>query len=139
MSRPVRLAAVAALAAAVSACSSGAQEPRFVAPAAAAPLAAHSAAPAQPAGQRARLVFFMNPYGGPCQMQDRILHEMSGELSRVDVVYYKTTEPADIGRFQEYGIRSLPQLIVTDATGRELRRATPGIQGPDQVRSLIAL
>ncbi len=137
MSRPARLVAVAALAAALSACSSGAQEPRFVAPAAT-PSPSHAPL-AAPATARARLVFFMNPNGAPCQMQDRILREMSAELSRVDVVYYKTTEPADIARFQEYGIRSLPQLVVTDPTGRELRRATPGIQGPDQVRSLIAL
>ena len=86
-----------------------------------------------------RLVFFMNPNGAPCQMQDRILREMSAELSpRVEVVYYKTTEPADIALFQQYGIRSLPLLLVTDATGRELRRATPGIQDPDRIRGLIA-
>ncbi len=145
MSRPALLLAVAVAGAALSACSSGAQEPKFVAPAATpAPSAAHAAlaqpaAAAQPAGKRARLVFFMNPNGAPCQMQDRILRDLGADLtSRVDVVYYRTTEPADIARFQEYGIRSLPQLLVTDATGRELRRATPGIQGPDEVRGLVA-
>jgi hypothetical protein len=82
----------------------------------------------------------MNPYGAPCQLQDRILREMSAELSsRVDVVYYRTTDAADLARFQAYGIRALPQLVVTDPAGRELRRATPGIQGPDQLRSLVAL
>ncbi len=136
MSRPARLAALLA-AAAVSACSSGAQEPRFVAPAAT-PSPSHAPL-AAPATARARLVFFMNPNGGPCQMQDRILHEMATELAqRVDVVYYRTTEPADIARFEQYGIRSLPQLLVTDAAGRELRRATPGIQGPDDLRRLLA-
>jgi thioredoxin 1 len=140
MSRPALLLAAAVLGTTLAACSSGAQEPPTAAPAARpAPLAAHAAA-AQPAGQRARLVFFINPNGGPCQLQDRILREMSGELSqRVDVVYYRTTDAADIAWFQRYGIRSLPQLLVTDATGRELRRATPGIQGPDQIRGLVAL
>lgn len=134
-----RLAPLVALAALAAACSPGAQEPRFVAPAAAAaPAAAHAAAP--PAGQRARLVFFMNPNGAPCQTQDRILREMSGELAgRVDVVYLKTTEPGDIAWFQRYGVRALPMLLVTDASGREVRRATPGIQGPDQIRGLVAL
>jgi thioredoxin 1 len=137
MPRLAKILAVAALGATLAACTSSAQEPRFVAPAA--PSAAHAAAP-QPSGQRARLVFFMNPNGAPCQTQDRILREMSSELSpRVEVVYYRTTVPADIARFQEYGIRSLPLLLVTDGTGRELRRATPGIQGPDQIRSLVAL
>jgi len=127
--------ALAVVGVALSACSSNAQEPRL-AGAAATPAPAAAVAPA---GQRARLVFFMNPNGAPCQMQDRILRDLSAELSpRVDVVYYRTTEPADIAVFQRYGIRSLPQLLVTDATGRELRRATPGIQGPDQLRGLVA-
>ncbi len=85
-----------------------------------------------------RLVFFMNPAGMPCQMQDRILREMGAELTeRAQVVYYKTTEPADIARFREFGIRALPTLIVTDAQGRELRRATPGIQAMPQVLKLL--
>jgi thioredoxin 1 len=131
---------VAALGLALAACSSSGPEPGFVSPAASPPPSAARAAAVLPAGQRARLVFFMNPNGRPCQMQDQILREMSAELSsRVDVVYYRTTEPADIARFQAYGIRSLPLLLVTDGEGRELRRATPGIQGPEQVRSLVAL
>ncbi len=133
--RSLLTALAVAAAVTASACSSNAQEPRAAAPAAA---PAHAAGGPQ-VGNRPRLVFFMNPNGGPCQMQDRILRDLSGELAaRVDVVYYKTTEPADIGLFQLYGIRSLPQLLVTDATGRELRRATPGIQGPDQVRGLVS-
>ncbi len=140
MSRSIQTATLVVLGAALFACSSGAQEPRLVAPAAAPATSPAHATVAQPAGQRARLVFFMNPYGGPCQLQDRILREMSAELSsRVDVVYYRTTEAADLARFEAYGIRSLPQILVTDATGRELRRAPPGIQGPEQVRSLVAL
>jgi thioredoxin 1 len=130
-----RSAALAALAVLALSCSSSAQEPRAAAPAAS---PAHAAGGPQ-VGSRPRLVFFMNPNGGPCQLQDRILRDLSAELgARVDVVSYKTTEPADIGLFQLYGIRSLPQLLVTDATGRELRRATPGIQGADQVRGLVA-
>jgi thioredoxin 1 len=85
-----------------------------------------------------QLVFFMNPYGRPCQMQDQILREMGPELgARVEVVYVKTTEARDLERFRQYGIRSLPTLVVTDASGRELRRATPGIQSAAQVRQLI--
>jgi thioredoxin 1 len=108
----------------LAACSGGAQEP---------------AAPAPAASGKPRLVFFMNPNGGPCQAQDRILREMSAELfGKAEVVYLQTTQPADLPRFSEYGIRALPQLLVTDANGREVRRATPGIQGPDQVRQLLS-
>lgn len=91
-----------------------------------------------PASAHPRLVFFMNPNGMPCQMQDRILQGMASELSgKVDVVRYKTTEAADIAQFQRYGIRALPTLVVTDPSGRELRRAPPGIQSPEQVRALV--
>jgi hypothetical protein len=102
-------------------------------PAPSVPASAHAATAARP-----KLVFFMNPGGRPCQLQDQVLREMSAELGRsVDVVYLKTTEGVDLARFQEYGIRALPQLVVTDQAGRELRRATPGILGPDQIRALL--
>ena len=85
-----------------------------------------------------RLVFFMNPNGPPCQMQDQILQQMAPELKgKAAVVYYKTTVPADIAKFQQYGIRALPTLLVTDASGKEIRRATPGIQSATQVRQLL--
>ncbi len=85
-----------------------------------------------------RLIFFMNPAGAPCQMQDRILQELAPELrGKAEVVYYKTTVPADIARFQQFGIRALPTLVVTDSTGKEIRRATPGIQSAAQVRQLV--
>jgi thioredoxin 1 len=102
--------------------------PAAVAPA---PLPSHAAA-------RPRLVFFMNPNGRPCQMQDQVLIGLGGELAgQVDVVRYRTTEPGELAMFDAYGIRSLPQLVLTDGEGRELRRATPGILGPDQVRALV--
>jgi thioredoxin 1 len=98
------------------------------------PVASH----AQQAAPLPRLVFFMNPNGMPCQTQDRILRDMGVELTaRAELVYYRTTEPADIARFGEYGIRALPTLIVTDPQGRELRRATPGIQSMPQVLQLL--
>jgi thioredoxin 1 len=97
---------------------------------------AHASAPAP--GSRPRLVFFLNPNGRPCQLQDEILRGMPDLTSRADVVYYRTTEPADLPRFEQYGIRSIPQLLVTDASGTVLRRATPGIQSDPQVRQLLA-
>lgn len=83
-------------------------------------------------------MFFLNPNGRPCQLQDQVLRELGGSLSgRVELVYVKTTEPSDLPRFQQYGIRALPQLVLTDAAGRELRRATPGIQAAPQVLQLV--
>jgi thioredoxin 1 len=86
-----------------------------------------------------RLVFFMNPNGMPCQMQDRVLRDMAGELTgRAQLVYYRTTEPRELAEFGRYGIRSLPMLVVTDASGREVRRATPGIHSAEEIRQLLA-
>jgi thioredoxin 1 len=100
--------------------------------------ASTTTASTRPAAALPRLVFFMNPGGAPCQMQDRILQEMAPELKgKAEVVYLKTTVPGDIARFQQYGIRALPTLIVTDASGKEIRRATPGIQSATQVRQLV--
>jgi len=100
------------------------------------PAAAMASRPA--AAPVPRLVFFMNPNGAPCQMQDRILQDMAPELkNKVEVVYFKTTIPTDIAKFQQYGIRSLPTLVVTDGSGKEIRRATPGIQSAAQVRQLF--
>lgn len=103
----------------------------------AAPTSSKPAA-ATAAGGKPRLVFFMNPNGAPCQMQDGILQDMATELKdRVEVVRYRTTSDADLAQFEQYGIRSLPSLVLTDAAGRELRRASPGIQSAESVRALL--
>jgi len=103
------------------------------------PAASPAPATSGPVAGLPRLVFFMNPNGMPCQLQDRVLREMAPELNgRAAVVYYRTTEPADLAQFGRYGIRSLPMLLVTDASGREVRRATPGIHSADEIRRLVA-
>lgn len=109
--------------------------------AAPAPAQQRAVAPASsPQAARLRLVFFMNPNGVPCQMQDRILTGMGTRLStRADLVYYRTTDQNDLTRFEEFGIRSLPTLVVTDSNGVELRRGTPGIQSEAQVQQLLGL
>ncbi len=125
------------LALAAAACSASAGDP-VVSPPASRPAAASPAA-AQPVAGLPRLVFFMNPNGMPCQMQDQILREMAPELNgRAALVYYRTTEASDLDQFGRYGIRSLPALLVTDAAGREVRRATPGIRSADEIRRLLA-
>jgi thioredoxin 1 len=129
----VRLAALVA-AAAASLAPAGAPT-RAAEPAGRRVAASHAQ---QAPAPKPRLVFFMNPNGMPCQMQDRILRDMGAELTeRAELVYYRTTVPAEIARFNEYGIRALPTLVVTDAQGRELRRATPGIQQMPQILKLL--
>ncbi len=107
------------------------------APPAATVAPSHAAQP--PSAGLPRLVFFMNPSGRPCQLQDQVLEELAPSLQgRAQIVRFRTTTPGDLAMFERFGIRSLPQLVVTDATGRELRRATPGILAADQVLQLLS-
>jgi thioredoxin 1 len=120
------VAALAALALGAAACSGSASG------AAAAPPAAADGLP--------RLVFFMNPNGAPCQLQDQVIRGMAPELTgKITVVYLRTTVPAEIPFFERYGVRSLPQLLLVDGAGRELRRATPGVQQPEAIRRLVGI
>jgi thioredoxin 1 len=97
-------------------------------------------APATAADGLPRLVFFMNPNGAPCQLQDQLIRGMAPELTgKITVVYLRTTVPAEIPFFERYGVRSLPQLLLVDGAGRELRRATPGVQQPEAVRRLVGI
>jgi thioredoxin 1 len=93
---------------------------------------------ANPAAHGRKLLFFMNPDGYPCQTQLGILNSVADSLSKVaQVVYIKTTEPGDMQKFEEYGIRGLPSLVIADATGRELSRFAPGIQSGEAVLAAL--
>jgi hypothetical protein len=96
-------------------------------------------AAAQAGAPRKRLLFFMNPYGYPCQQQLSLLNGVADSLSKVaQVVYVKTTEPADMAQFEAFGIRALPSLVITDDTGRELTRFAPGIQTGEAVLAALS-
>lgn len=85
-----------------------------------------------------QLVFFLNPNGEPCQMQDSILATMAPELEgRVTIRYVSTTIAADQNLFNGYGVRALPTLLLADGTGKEIRRLSPGVQDAEAVRRLL--
>ena len=82
------------------------------------------------------LLFFMNPNGRPCQMQDAIIQEMGSTLTDLATVkYVKTTNRDDYPLFGTYGIRGLPLLIILDEKGKEYRRFTPGVQSAEVILS----
>jgi len=101
--------------------------------------AAGAAAVATPSAHpKRKLLFFMNPNGIPCQTQWGLLNNVADSLLKVaDVVYIKTTEPADLPKFETFGIRGLPSLVITDENGRELSRFSPGIQPADLVLAAL--
>jgi len=81
------------------------------------------------------LVFFIDPNGGPCQMQDKILTQMSAELDgKVLVRPVQTTVPADRDIFYAYGIRALPTILLADSSGKEIKRLPPGVHAAETIR-----
>ena len=110
---------------------------------AAAPITqAAPAAPTAPAATRQlashKIVFFLNPNGGPCRLQVSILNDMAAELRGiVDIQYVQTIVPSDRDIFSQYGIRALPTLLLADASGKEIKRMPPGVKQADDIRRLI--
>ena len=104
-----------------------------------APLAATAAPPAgakptTPSAPKPTLVFFMNPAGSPCQTQDGILKENRAQWEPLATLrYVRTDVPADREVFYQYGVRSLPNLILVGADGKEIHRYSPGIQSAETI------
>jgi len=85
-----------------------------------------------------QLLFFLDPNGGPCMMQGRILASMEEELrGRAAVREIRTTIPEDRPLFGQFGIRGLPSLILVDAGGKEIRRLPPGVKTAEEIRFLL--
>ena len=108
-----------------------------------APLASMAAPPAgakptAPSAPKPTLVFFMNPAGSPCQTQDGILKESRAQWEPLATLrYVRTDVPADREVFYQYGVRSLPNLILVGADGKEIHRYSPGIQSAETILSGI--
>ncbi len=87
---------------------------------------------------RYKLVFFLNPSNGQCRTQQFILDEMAAELSgNTEIQYVQTTIPEDLDILSNYGVRSVPMLLLTDANGNEIQRLAPGIRSADDIRLLL--
>ena len=97
-----------------------------------------AATPAPTPAPKPTLVFFMNPAGRPCQMQDQILTDSKAQWEPLATLrYVRTDTAADQDVFYKYGVRSLPNLILVGPDGKEIRRYSPGIQSADSVLSGI--
>ncbi len=85
-----------------------------------------------------KVIFFLDPNGGPCRLQVSILNDMADELrGTVDIQYVQTTIPGDRDIFYQYGIRALPTLLLADASGNEIKRMTPGVKEAADIRHMI--
>ena len=87
---------------------------------------------------KGKLLFFLNPNGPPCQVQERILSENEAEIQTyADVEYVSTTVKEDRGEFYKYGIRALPALVLLDKEGNVVKRFSPGIRKIGEIMQSI--
>jgi len=75
------------------------------------------------------VVFFLNPNGGPCQAQSGILQKLYQDRGgNFNVALVSALQPENQQAFYDYGVRSLPTLVLVDSTGKISRAFPPGIQ-----------
>jgi thioredoxin 1 len=90
------------------------------------------------AGGKPTLVFFLNPEGGPCQVQNGILEKLYAERGgNFNVAYVNALKQEDQKAFYDYGVRNLPSMVLVDSAGRIARVFAPGIQGPEAVTAAL--
>jgi thioredoxin 1 len=74
------------------------------------------------------VVFFLNPNGRPCQLQNAELEKLKRDVGgSINVVYVSVLEPQSQKAFYDYGIRSMPSLVLIDGKGGIARHMPPGI------------
>jgi len=80
-------------------------------------------------GNKNTIVFFLNPSGGPCRAQDEILQKLGKDRkNNFNIVYVSATQAANQQAFYDYGVRSLPTLVLVGKSGKIGRVFPPGIQ-----------
>ncbi len=81
------------------------------------------------AGNKATVVFFLNPNGGPCRAQNEVLQKLHDDRKgSFNIVYVSAMEQQNQQAFYDYGVRSLPSLVIVDKSGKVSRVFPPGIQ-----------
>ena len=75
------------------------------------------------------LVFFQNPYGGPCKAQKRELDKLTEKRKGTfNIASINAMDQNDQQAFYDYGVRSLPSLVLVDKAGAISKVFPPGIQ-----------
>jgi len=88
----------------------------------------------QPIKTKGSLLFFLNPHGQPCQMQDKILVDNQSKIEKyVNIVYVSTNNRGDRSTFYKYGIRGLPAIIFLNDKGELAQRFPPGIKNSKEI------
>jgi thioredoxin-like negative regulator of GroEL len=108
----------------LAACSGGSSN-------ATAPLSTPEIQQAVKSGKKS-VIFFINPSGYPCRIQDEILQKLhSDRKGGFNLVPVVTMNYDHQKAFYDYGIRSLPAIVLLDSKGGIAKHFPPGIQPYD--------
>jgi thioredoxin-like negative regulator of GroEL len=103
-----------------------------------APLSTPAIRAAVAPGDRSTLLFFQNPAGAPCQAQDKVLRKLLDDRKGgFRIVAVSVARPEDQKAFYDYGVRSLPSLVLVGKDGRVHRVFPPGIQSYETVSAAL--
>ncbi|MDD5284903.1 MAG: thioredoxin family protein [Desulfuromonadaceae bacterium] len=84
------------------------------------------------------LLFFQNPNGGPCKAQKTILDKLAAQRKGTfNIASVSTMNQNDQKAFYDYGVRSLPSLVLVDKAGKVSRVFSPGIQNIEVISSAL--
>lgn len=75
------------------------------------------------------VLFFMNPNDSTCQRQDEIIKKLYKNLAGAfNLIYVSSVNSNDKQVFNDYGISSLPSVVLVDNKGKIAHHLPPGIQ-----------
>jgi thioredoxin 1 len=112
--------------------------PTAVAVTPAAPLSTAELKQTISAGKKNTVVFFLNPMGGPCKAQNEILQKLHKDRrGNFNIAYVSTMKPEDQRAFYDYGVRSLPTVVIIDKSGTISRYFPPGIQSYESLAAAL--
>jgi thioredoxin-like negative regulator of GroEL len=84
------------------------------------------------------LVFFQNPYGGPCKAQKRELDKLTEKRKGgFNIASVNAMDQNDQQAFYDYGVRSLPSLVLVDKAGSISKVFPPGIQNVETISAAL--
>jgi len=80
------------------------------------------------------IIFFENPNGGPCRIQKAMLDLLAEQRKGTfNIASVSTLERNDQRGFYDYGVRSLPTLVLVDKAGKIGKVFPPGIQSLESI------
>lgn len=89
-------------------------------------------------GKKNTIVFFLNPLGGPCAAQKRILEQLQKDRgNNFNIAFVSTMKQEDTRAFYDYGVRSLPTVVLVDRKGLVNRYFPPGIQSYETLAAAL--